>query len=179
MTINNQHYTFMRMAIQLAQSQAGKPNGRPFGAVITMGGKILARGFNRTMIDRDPTAHAEIVAIRRACKKTAITDLEQCVIYASCQPCPMCLSAIYWSGIRTIYFGCSSAKAEQVGFGDKLFIRRGVCEGARRTDYTPSVAGWGSVRGAGGMEATRRPCIVSQFHETRSDAPRIRRADDE
>lgn len=109
----------MQLAIRLARSQAGKPQGRPFGAVIVSGEKILACGFNRTLLDRDPTAHAEIVALRRACKKAATIDLGQCVIYASCQPCPMCLSAIYWAGIRTIYFGCSSKRAEQVGFGDR------------------------------------------------------------
>ena len=102
----------MRVAIQLAESQAGKPHGRPFGAVIAAGGNIIGRGFNRTLLDTDPTAHAEIVAIRRACKKADTPELRQCVIYASCQPCPMCLSAIYWAGIRTIYFGCSSVRAE-------------------------------------------------------------------
>lgn len=120
----------MRVAIQLAQSQAGKPNGRPFGAVIVSHGKILARGFNRTMLDKDPTAHAEIVALRRASKKAATIDLTQCVIYASCQPCPMCLSAIYWSGIRIIYFGCSSARGEQVGFGDRAVYGE-VCASGR------------------------------------------------
>lgn len=130
MTIEHQHRQFMRMAIQLARSQAGKLPGRPFGAVIVSNGKILARGFNRTMLDRDPTAHAEIVALRRACKKAATIDLGQCVIYASCQPCPMCLSAIYWAGIRTIYFGCSSDRAEQVGFGDKALYDE-VCASGR------------------------------------------------
>ena len=130
--IKRQHYTFMRVAIELARSQAGKPHGRPFGAVIVLESKILARGFNRTMLDRDPTAHAEIVAIRRACKKAATTELGQCVIYASCQPCPMCLSAIYWSGIRTIYFGCSSARAEQVGFGDTVLYEEVCAKDHRR-----------------------------------------------
>ncbi|MCC2642010.1 MAG: guanine deaminase [Nitrospira sp.] len=126
MKFENQHYTFMRRAIQLAQSQAGKLQGRPFGAVIASAGKILADGFNRTLVDKDPTAHAEIVAIRRACKTAGTPELVQCVIYASCQPCPMCLSAIYWAGIRTIYYGCSSARAEQVGFGDS-FVYDEVC----------------------------------------------------
>ena len=135
MTIEDQHYTFMRMAIQLAGSQAGKSNGRPFGAVIVSGGTILARGFNRTMLDRDPTAHAEMVALRRACKKVATIDLGQCVIYASCQPCPMCLGAIYWAGIRTIYFGCSSDRAEQVGFGDKALYDE-VCASGRERVIT-------------------------------------------
>ena len=130
MAIENHHHAFMGVAIQLARSQAGKPQGRPFGAVIVSGGKILARGFNRTMLDRDPTAHAEMVAIRRACRKAGTIDLGQCVIYASCQPCPMCLSAIYWSGIRSVYFGCSSASAEQVGFGDQALSDE-VCASGR------------------------------------------------
>lgn len=122
----------MAVAIQLARSQAGKPHGRPFGAVIVSGGEILARGFNRTMLDRDPTAHAEIVALRRACKKAGTIDLGLCVIYASCQPCPMCLSAIYWSGIRSVYFGCSSARAEQVGFGDQALYDEVYAGGRER-----------------------------------------------
>ena len=116
----------MRMAIQLALRQAGKQHGQPFGAVIVSGNRIIGSGFNRTLLDRDPTAPAEVVAIRRACKKAGSHQLNQCVIYASCQPCPMCLSAICWSGIRRIYFGCSSDKAEQVGFGDE-FVYREVC----------------------------------------------------
>ena len=122
----------MRVAIQLAESQAGKPHGRPFGAVIAAGGNIIGRGFNRTLLDRDPTAHAEIVSIRRACKKADTPELSQCVLYASCQPCPMCLSAIYWAGIRTIYFGCSSARAEQVGFGDRFLYDEVCARGHRR-----------------------------------------------
>ena len=110
----------MRVAIQLAQSQTGKPNGRPFGAVIVSDGNILARGVNRTLLDKDPTTHAEAVALRKACQMAATIELRQCVIYASCQPWPMCLSAIYWAGIRTIYFGCSSSRAEQVGLGGKV-----------------------------------------------------------
>lgn len=121
------------MAIQLALSQAGKPHGQPFGAVIVSADKIIGYGFNRTLLDRDPTAHAEMVAIRRACKKAASNQLNQCVIYASCQPCPMCLSAIYWSGIRRIYFGCSSDRAEKVGFGDE-FLYRELCSGEEKRE---------------------------------------------
>lgn len=116
----------MRMAIELALSQAGKPHGQPFGAVIVSGNRVIGSGFNRTLLDSDPTAHAEMVAIRRACQKAASHQLNQCVIYASCQPCPMCLSAIYWSGMRRIYFGCSSDSAKKVGFGDE-FLYRELC----------------------------------------------------
>ena len=85
----------MRVAIQLAQSQTGKPNGRPFGAVIVSDGNILARGVNRTLLDKDPTTHAEVVALLKACQKAATIELRQCVIYASCQPWPiMALSQV-------------------------------------------------------------------------------------
>lgn len=113
------HNAFLRLAIQLARSQAGKRNGRPFGAVIVADGTVIGAAFNRVMLDKDPTAHAEIVALRRASKKVASPDLGGCIMYASCEPCPMCLSAIFWSGIREFYFGCTSKDAKRVGFGDE------------------------------------------------------------
>jgi len=118
---NHDHY--MRIAIDLACGQIGRKEARPFGAVIVKDGEILGSGCNRAVLDNDPTAHAEIVAIRDACRKLQSHRLDGSVIYSSCEPCPMCLSAIYWAGIKKLYFGCSSQTAEQYGFGDSALYR--------------------------------------------------------
>src|SRR5438270_8907453 len=113
----------MRVAIELARSELGRKEGRPFGGVIVRGEEILGAGCNRAVLDSDPTAHAEIVAIRDACRKHQSHRLEGSVMYSSCEPCPMCLSAMYWAGIKELYFGCSSQMAEQYGFGDRALYR--------------------------------------------------------
>lgn len=118
-----QHERFMRMAIELSYSEIHRKEGRPFGAVIVREQQVLASGFNRALIDHDPTAHAEIVAIRDACRRIQSYRLDGSIIYSSCEPCPMCLSAIYWAGIRELYFGCSSQASKQFGFGDVLLYR--------------------------------------------------------
>lgn len=110
---------YMREAIDLSIDNV-KNGGGPFGAVIVKDGEIIARGVNRVTPNCDPTAHAEVMAIRAACQKVKNFKLEGCAIYTSCEPCPMCLSAIYWAGIEKIYFGNTKVDAENINFGDKF-----------------------------------------------------------
>lgn len=109
----------MREAIDLSIENV-KNGGGPFGAVIVKDGKIIARGANRVTANNDPTAHAEVTAIRNACSEMKTFKLEGCTIYTSCEPCPMCLSAIYWAGIERIYFGNNKHDADHIGFGDQF-----------------------------------------------------------
>lgn len=96
-----------------------KQEGGPFGAVIIdENGNLIANGNNKVFKEKDPTAHAEIVAIREACKKLNTHDLSKCILYTSCEPCPMCLSAIIWANIKTIYYGCTKEDAANIGFRD-------------------------------------------------------------
>ena len=108
---------FMKRAIELS-IQNIKNNGGPFGCVIVKENKIIAEGVNRVTHNNDPTAHAEIIAIRNACEKLNTFNLEGCELYTSCEPCPMCLSAIYWSHIDKIYYGNSRLDASKIGFDD-------------------------------------------------------------
>lgn len=94
--------------------------GGPFGAVIIKEGMIIAQGHNEVLKTNDPTAHAEVVAIRKAAALLGKFDLSDCEIYASCEPCPMCLSAIFWSRIKTVYYGCTKQDAAGIGFDDNL-----------------------------------------------------------
>lgn len=110
---------FMLEAIRLSNENLIKGKGGPFGAVIVRNGKIVARGTNNVISEKDPTAHAEIVAIRNACKKLKKIWLDDCEIYTSCEPCPMCLAAIYWARIKKIYFANTHEDAEKIGFIDK------------------------------------------------------------
>ena len=109
----------MREAISLADNNV-RNGGGPFGAVIEKDGKVVATGVNRVTANNDPTAHAEVSAIRNACKKLKTFDLSGCEIYSSCEPCPMCLGAIYWSRIKKIYYGNSKADAKDIGFDDSF-----------------------------------------------------------
>jgi guanine deaminase len=108
---------FMREAIRLSIESA-QTNGGPFGAVIVKDGKIIAGSANSVTIDNDPTAHAEVNAIRKAAKILNTYDLSGCEIYTSCEPCPMCFGAIYWAHIDTIYYGNTKQDAREVGFDD-------------------------------------------------------------
>ena len=110
---------FMKRAIELS-IQNIKDNGGPFGCVIVKENKIIAEGVNRVTFNNDPTAHAEIIAIRNACEKLNTFNLEECELYTSCEPCPMCLSAIYWSHIDKIYYGNSRLDASKIGFDDEF-----------------------------------------------------------
>ena len=98
------HNYFMSRAIELAAENAGSVTGGPFGAVIVKDGEIVAAQSNKVTVDIDPTAHAEVNAIREACKVLGTFDLSGCVLYSSCEPCPMCLSAAYWAHIDKIYY---------------------------------------------------------------------------
>lgn len=112
----------MRQAIQLAVENV-KQGGGPFGAVIVKDGEVVATGVNRVTATHDPTAHAEVRAIREACSCLQDFQLEGCDIYTSCEPCPMCLGAIYWSRLRHIYYGCNKADAAQAGFDDSFIYK--------------------------------------------------------
>ena len=108
---------FMRKAIALSGRSVDKGGG-PFGAVIVKDGKIIASASNQVTLNNDPTAHAEIQAIRKACKKLKTFDLSDCKLYTSCEPCPMCLSAIYWARINQYYFANNKQDAGKIGFDD-------------------------------------------------------------
>ena len=114
------HEKFMRMAIQLSEHNVEQHLGGPFGAVIVKDGMVIARSANKVIPQKDPTAHAEIAAIRLACKELDTHTLEGCVIYTSCEPCPMCLGAIYWSRLDKIYYANTKADAAAIAFDDQL-----------------------------------------------------------
>ncbi len=110
---------FMLRAIELSISSANGSGG-PFGCVIVKDDKIIAEGSNKVTFSNDPTAHAEIVAIRDACKKLNIFNLSGCDLYSSCEPCPMCLSAIYWSHVDNIFYANTREDAKKINFDDSL-----------------------------------------------------------
>ncbi|HTM45607.1 MAG TPA: nucleoside deaminase [Polyangiaceae bacterium] len=114
---------FMRRAIELARSNIGRGEGGPFGALIVLGDQIVAEGRNRVTSANDPTAHAEIVAIRAACHKLSRFSLAGAQIYTSCEPCPMCLAAIHWARLDQIHYAATREDAGQVGFDDALLYR--------------------------------------------------------
>lgn len=109
---------FMDIAIDLSDDNFDKKYGGPFGACVVKNGKIIGKGINRVIKDHDPTAHAEMVAIRNACKEMKTHDLSGCELYTSCYPCPMCLSAIIWANIKTVYYGNTKEDASDIGFRD-------------------------------------------------------------
>ncbi len=111
---------FMREAIRLSIENVKSGNGGPFGAVIVKDGEIIARGANEVTSSNDPTAHAEVVAIRNACRNLGSFQLEGCEIYTSCEPCPMCLGAIYWARPEKIYYGNSKKDAAEIKFDDEF-----------------------------------------------------------
>ena len=110
----------MRMAIRLAEKNVALDKGGPFGAVIVKNDKVIAKSANKVTRSKDPTAHAELSTIRLACKKLNTFDLSGCIIYTSCEPCPMCLGAIYWANIDTIYYGNTKKDAAAIGFNDQF-----------------------------------------------------------
>ena len=111
---------FMREAIRLSIENVRAGNGGPFGAVVVKDGKIIARGFNQVTSTNDPTAHAEVVAIREACKVLNSFQLDDCEIYTSCEPCPMCLGAIYWARPSKMYYANTKKDAAKIGFDDQF-----------------------------------------------------------
>jgi len=113
---------FMLRAIELS-IQSASSDGGPFGSVIVKDGKIISEGSNKVTSTNDPTAHGEIVAIREACKKLYTFDLSGCELYSSCEPCPMCLSAIYWSHINTVFYANTRDDARSIDFDDsKIYL---------------------------------------------------------
>ncbi|RPD98860.1 nucleoside deaminase [Aureibaculum marinum] len=117
------HEIFMKEAIQLAIDGMDANEGGPFGCVIVKDGKIIGRGNNKVTSTNDPTAHAEVTAIRDACKNLNSFQLEGCIIYTSCEPCPMCLGAIYWARPDKVYFGCNQKDAANIGFDDAFIYK--------------------------------------------------------
>ena len=114
---------FMARAIQLSIDNVRSGLGGPFGAVVVQNGVIVAEGVNRVTTTNDPTAHAEVIAIREACRKLNLFELKDCELYTSCEPCPMCLGAIYWARLSRIYFGNLAADASRIGFDDSAIYR--------------------------------------------------------
>jgi guanine deaminase len=115
--------TFLREAIRLSREHMQAGDGGPFGSVIVRDGEIIASGWNSVLSTNDPTAHAEVVAIRAACHRLGTFSLAGCVIYASCEPCPMCLSATYWARVDRLVFAASRHDAALAGFDDEWLYR--------------------------------------------------------
>ena len=115
---------FMREAVRLADEGIRADRGGPFGCVIVRRGQIVARGNNRVTSTNDPTAHAEVTAIREACRDLGTFQLTDCELYTSCEPCPMCLAAIYWARIPTVYYGNTRQDAAQIGFDDDFIYQQ-------------------------------------------------------
>jgi guanine deaminase len=123
---------FMREAIRLSLSKMRGNHGGPFGAIVVRKNKIVGRGWNRVTSTNDPTAHAEISAIRDACKKLKTFQLDDCKLYTSCEPCPMCLAAIYWARLEKIYYANTRKDAARIQFDDDLIYREVSAPIARR-----------------------------------------------
>jgi tRNA(Arg) A34 adenosine deaminase TadA len=115
-----QNKEFMSEAIRLAQNGVESDEGGPFGAVVVKNGEIIGEGWNCVTSTNDPTAHAEVIAIRKACEKLDSFQLEGCVLYTSCEPCPMCLGAIYWARPEKIFYACTRDDAAKIGFDDQF-----------------------------------------------------------
>jgi guanine deaminase len=116
--MTDQDTFFMTRAIELAKMGVEMDLGGPFGCIVVRGDEIVGEGNNRVTSTNDPTAHAEIIAIREACQKLGTFQLEGCIIYTSCEPCPMCLGAIYWARPEKVFFACTREDAANIGFDD-------------------------------------------------------------
>ena len=123
---------YMKEAIRLSREKSFAGDGGPFGAVIVKDDKIIGRGWNQVIARNDPTCHAEMVAIRDACKKLNDYNLSGCTIYINCEPCPMCLSALYWAGIDKIYFAATKKNAADLGFADDFIYHELQAEPDKR-----------------------------------------------
>lgn len=124
---------FMQEAIRLSREKSLKGEGGPFGAVIVQEGRIIARGWNQVLKKNDPTCHAEMVAIRKACRLLKDYRLTGCTIFVNCEPCPMCLAALYWAGIERIVFAASRRDAADLGFVDDFLYRELLLSPHERT----------------------------------------------
>jgi len=114
----------MQLAIQLGMEGMNKNEGGPFGAVVVKDSEVIGRGNNKVILLNDPTAHAEIVAIRDACSHLKSFQLDDCVIYTSCEPCPMCMGSIYWARPKLVYYGCTKTDAAHIGFDDNFIYQQ-------------------------------------------------------
>ena len=123
----------MREAVDLARSGMQEKGGGPFGALVVCDGRIVGRGNNRVTEQLDPTAHAEIVAIREACRALGRFDLRGCVLYTSCEPCPMCLAAIYWARLDQVFYASTRHDAAEAGFDDEFIYEQLPLEIAARS----------------------------------------------
>lgn len=117
------HHPFMKETIELSRKNIREGKGGPFAAMVVNDDKIIARGTNLVTSTNDPTAHAEIVAIRDACRSLGSFQLTDCVLYTSCEPCPMCLGAIYWARPKAVYFANTRGDAASIGFDDEFLYR--------------------------------------------------------
>ncbi len=122
----------MKEAIRIAVENVKNGTGGPFGAVVVKGGEIIASSGNTVVPDNDPTAHAEVNAIRKACRNLDSFQLEGCEIYSSCEPCPMCLGAIYWARPKAVYYACTKEDAAESGFDDSFIYKEIMLDGLRR-----------------------------------------------
>jgi tRNA(Arg) A34 adenosine deaminase TadA len=123
---------FLREAIRLSEEKMEVGEGGPFGAVVVKDGEVVGRGWNRVTSANDPTAHAELEAIRDACARCGTFSLEGCEIYVSCEPCPMCLAAIYWARLDALCFAATREDAADAGFDDELLYREVAADRNRR-----------------------------------------------
>lgn len=148
--VSDEDRAFMRMAIELSKENIDRGGG-PFGAVIVRDGKLISRGANRVVPNNDPTAHAEVEAIRNACRELGTFDLKGCTVYSSCEPCPMCLSALYWAGIERICYANTKRDAAAIDFDDSFiydqlrldYDRRSIhCEHFMRDEALEAFRKW-------------------------------------
>lgn len=123
----------MREAIRISVAKMRANHGGPFGAVVVRKGRIVGRGWNRVTSTNDPTAHAEVSAIRDACRRLKTFQLKDCELYTSCEPCPMCLAAIYWARLRRVYYGNTRRDAARIQFDDDFIYREVAVPITRRT----------------------------------------------
>ena len=122
--MNDQHQAFIRQTIEMADENVRNGNGGPFAAIVVMNDDVIGKGVNSVTRINDPTAHAEVMAIRDACSNVNHFKLENAVIYTSCEPCPMCLSAIYWARIDKIYYAATNQDAASAGFDDSFIYKQ-------------------------------------------------------
>lgn len=155
--LSGEEQAFLREAIELGKQGMENGNGGPFGAVVVADGQVVGRGSNRVLADSDPSAHAEIVAIREACRLQGHPWLEHATLYASCEPCPMCLAAIHWARIDRVVYAADRDDAAALGFDDAAFYdelarpagkRRIRMEQSLQEDARGMMRAWGS-RGHG------------------------------
>lgn len=123
----------MRRAIELSVRNVHSGNGGPFGAVVVKDGRIIGEGANEVLATNDPSAHAEVIAIRAACQKLKTFQLNDCEIYTSCEPCPMCMGLIYWARPKIVYYANTAADAAKIGFDDAFIYRELALPSSRRS----------------------------------------------